>query len=133
VFGAQQLARWSISESSLPRGSEVRFNIHKLWEAHRWQISIVVAILLMQGLLIIGLIIKRIRRTKAETASPEAHRGLRDCQGTLRRTHLEASHTHLDLKPRTVAFHKYGMMRQLGVKSTAELVHAAIKMGVIAG
>jgi DNA-binding NarL/FixJ family response regulator len=37
----------------------------------------------------------------------------------------------LNIKPRTVAFHKYGMMRQLGVKSTAELVQAAIKMGVI--
>lgn len=39
----------------------------------------------------------------------------------------------LNIKPRTVAFHKYGMMRQLGVKSTAELVQAAIKMGVISG
>jgi DNA-binding CsgD family transcriptional regulator len=37
----------------------------------------------------------------------------------------------LKIKPRTVAFHKYGMMKQLGVKSTAELVQIAIKMGLI--
>ena len=37
----------------------------------------------------------------------------------------------LNIKPRTVAFHKYGMMRQLGVRSTAELVQAAIRMGVV--
>lgn len=37
----------------------------------------------------------------------------------------------LKITPRTVAFHKYGMMRQLGVRSTAELVHAAIRMGVV--
>jgi DNA-binding NarL/FixJ family response regulator len=37
----------------------------------------------------------------------------------------------LKIKPRTVAFHKYGMMKQLGVRSTAELVQAAIRMGVI--
>ena len=37
----------------------------------------------------------------------------------------------LNIKPRTVAFHKYGMMRQLGVRSTAELVQAAIRMGVL--
>ena len=37
----------------------------------------------------------------------------------------------LKIKPRTVAFHKYGMMKQLGVKSTAELVQAAIRMGVV--
>jgi DNA-binding NarL/FixJ family response regulator len=39
----------------------------------------------------------------------------------------------LKIKPRTVAFHKYGMMKHLGVKSTAELVQAAIRMGVVAG
>jgi len=39
----------------------------------------------------------------------------------------------LKIKPRTVAFHKYGMMRQLGVRSTAELVQAAMRMGVVAG
>jgi DNA-binding NarL/FixJ family response regulator len=37
----------------------------------------------------------------------------------------------LKIKPRTVAFHKYGMMRQLGVKSTAELVQAAVKLRVV--
>jgi DNA-binding NarL/FixJ family response regulator len=37
----------------------------------------------------------------------------------------------LKITPRTVAFHKYGMMRQLGVKSTAELVKAALKLRVV--
>jgi DNA-binding NarL/FixJ family response regulator len=37
----------------------------------------------------------------------------------------------LNIKPRTVAFHKYGMMKQLGVKSTAQLVQAAFKLGVV--
>ena len=37
----------------------------------------------------------------------------------------------LKIEPRTVAFHKYGMMRQLGVKSTAELVHFAVKLRVV--
>ena len=33
----------------------------------------------------------------------------------------------LKITPRTVAFHKYAMMEQLGVTSNAELVKAAIK------
>jgi DNA-binding NarL/FixJ family response regulator len=33
----------------------------------------------------------------------------------------------LNLTPRTVAFHKYRMMEQLGVKSTAELIQYAVK------
>jgi DNA-binding NarL/FixJ family response regulator len=36
----------------------------------------------------------------------------------------------LKIKPRTVAFHKYTMMKQLGARSTAELVKYALKMGV---
>jgi DNA-binding NarL/FixJ family response regulator len=38
----------------------------------------------------------------------------------------------LKITPRTVAFHKYGMMKRLGVRSTAELVKVALKMGVVA-
>jgi DNA-binding NarL/FixJ family response regulator len=37
----------------------------------------------------------------------------------------------LKIKPRTVAFHKYGMMKQLGVKTTAELVQVAVRLGVV--
>jgi DNA-binding NarL/FixJ family response regulator len=37
----------------------------------------------------------------------------------------------LDLTPRTVAFHKYRMMEQLGLKTSAELVHFAVKQGVV--
>jgi len=37
----------------------------------------------------------------------------------------------LDLTPRTVAFHKYRMMEQLELKTTAELVKFALRRGVI--
>jgi DNA-binding NarL/FixJ family response regulator len=37
----------------------------------------------------------------------------------------------LKITPRTVAFHKYAMMEQLGVTSNAELVMAAIKQHLV--
>jgi DNA-binding NarL/FixJ family response regulator len=37
----------------------------------------------------------------------------------------------LNLTPRTVAFHKYEMMRKLNVKSTAELIQYAVKQHVV--
>ncbi len=37
----------------------------------------------------------------------------------------------LNLTPRTVAFHKYRMMAQLKVKSTAELIHYAVKHHIV--
>jgi DNA-binding NarL/FixJ family response regulator len=38
----------------------------------------------------------------------------------------------LDLTPRTVAFHKYRMMAQLRLKTSAELVKFAVQQGVVA-
>jgi DNA-binding NarL/FixJ family response regulator len=38
----------------------------------------------------------------------------------------------LDLTPRTVAFHKYRMMEQLHLKTSAELVKFAVQQGVVA-
>ncbi len=38
----------------------------------------------------------------------------------------------LDLTPRTVAFHKYRMMEQLRLKTSAELVQFAVREGVVA-
>lgn len=37
----------------------------------------------------------------------------------------------LGITPRTVAFHKYGMMEQLGIKTSAGLVQFAIKQGLV--
>jgi DNA-binding NarL/FixJ family response regulator len=38
----------------------------------------------------------------------------------------------LDLTPRTVAFHKYRMMEQLHLKTSAELVQFAVRQGMVA-
>ena len=40
--------------------------------------------------------------------------------------------TRLDISPRTVEFHKYQMMEALKVQSSAELIHFAIKHGIVA-
>lgn len=37
----------------------------------------------------------------------------------------------LKLSPRTIAFHKYAMMDQLGFKTSAELVQFAVKLGLV--
>lgn len=39
----------------------------------------------------------------------------------------------LDLSPRTIAFHKYKMMTQLELKSSAALVQFAMKESVVSG
>jgi DNA-binding CsgD family transcriptional regulator len=39
----------------------------------------------------------------------------------------------LKITPRTVAFHKYSMMEQLGITSSAELVQFAVKQHLVSG
>ena len=37
----------------------------------------------------------------------------------------------LKITPRTVAFHKYGMMEELGIRSGAELLQFAVRRGLV--
>jgi DNA-binding CsgD family transcriptional regulator len=37
----------------------------------------------------------------------------------------------LHITPRTVAFHKYGLMKELGISSSAELVRYGVEQGVV--
>jgi DNA-binding CsgD family transcriptional regulator len=46
------------------------------------------------------------------------------------RTMKEIAHI-LEITPRTVAFHKYSMMQDLGIKTSAELVQFAVKHGIV--
>jgi len=39
----------------------------------------------------------------------------------------------LDISARTVEFHKYTLMESVGAKNTAELIHFAIRHGIVAG
>ena len=47
------------------------------------------------------------------------------------RSMKEAAST-LDVTPRTIAFHKYGIMKKLGLETNADLVQFAIKYGIVA-
>src|SRR5262249_38442454 len=62
----RQLQRWGISESRLPPGSEVQFREPTMWERYRWQMSVVCALILLQGVLISGLLYEHRRRRLAE-------------------------------------------------------------------
>jgi signal transduction histidine kinase len=69
IFDARQLQRWGISESNLPKGSEIRFRQPTAWEQYRWQIMLIAAALLLQTALIVGLVYEHRRRQIAEADS----------------------------------------------------------------
>ena len=66
VFDERQLRRWKLDESRLPAGSVVRNRQPSVWDTYRWYIVAAVALLLVQGTLIAGLLIARRRQRLAE-------------------------------------------------------------------
>jgi signal transduction histidine kinase len=84
LFDWRQLQRWGIRESSLPLGSVVRFKVPSLWEAYKWQIGLLISVCMLQGLMITGLIVQRLRRERAEQQQHAAELHLRQSQAILR-------------------------------------------------
>jgi signal transduction histidine kinase len=68
-FDWREMQRWSISESRLPPGSEIRFREPTAWQQYQTQILVAVAALLIQSTIIWGLLIERHRRRVAEQLS----------------------------------------------------------------
>jgi C4-dicarboxylate-specific signal transduction histidine kinase len=69
VFDGRQLQRFGISEAQLPPGSEVRFRAATMWEQYRWQMTSILAALLVQAAMISWLLLERRRRHLAELES----------------------------------------------------------------
>jgi signal transduction histidine kinase len=65
----REIRRWGISESNLPRGSQVLFREPGTWERYSWQLSLIASVILVQGALIFGLLHERRRRRIAEVES----------------------------------------------------------------
>lgn len=76
MFDWRELQRWNFSEKSLPPGSKVEFKTPTLWEEYRWRIIGIFILLILQSTLIVGLLINRRHRKKAEAS-------LRDMTGRL--------------------------------------------------
>ncbi|MPR08636.1 sensor histidine kinase [Microvirga tunisiensis] len=65
----RQLQRWNISESRLPPGSEILFREPTAWQRYSWQITLALAVLLVQAGLISVLLLEHRRRRLAEVQS----------------------------------------------------------------
>jgi diguanylate cyclase (GGDEF)-like protein len=68
AFDWRALVRWGIDEGRLPPGSRVDYKEPNLWEAHRDLVLGGVALVVAETFLLIGLVINRLRRKRAEAA-----------------------------------------------------------------
>ena len=79
LFDWRQLRRWGISESMLPKGSEIWFREPSAWDQHWPQILATMAAILVQAVLIGWLLHERQYRRRAE----RRHRNDGQCSLTL--------------------------------------------------
>src|SRR5271166_6501974 len=60
-FDWRELRRWGIQEANLPPDSTISFREPTLWEQYRWYILAVAGFSGLQGILIVGLLLNRLR------------------------------------------------------------------------
>lgn len=68
MFDWRELRRWGISDDQLPFSSIVRFREPSFWDEYKWRIVSLVSLVIVQSALIVGLVINRVRRKRAEGA-----------------------------------------------------------------
>ena len=65
----RQIERWGVDQKSLPADTIIRFRESTTWDKYRVEISLAVAVLLLQAAMIALLLVERRRRRRAEHAS----------------------------------------------------------------
>jgi PAS domain S-box-containing protein len=66
------MERWDLKQSNLPPGSVVLFHQPSLWEQHRYLISAVALVLVLQSAAVAALLFQRRRRRQAESSLRES-------------------------------------------------------------
>jgi PAS domain S-box-containing protein len=66
MFDWRQLRRWGIAEDALPPGSVVLDKQPSFWDLHRWRITGVISLCIVEALLIVGLLVQRTNRRRAD-------------------------------------------------------------------
>jgi PAS domain S-box-containing protein len=71
MFDWRQLRRWGLDEARLPAGSEVRFRAPSPWDLYKWPVFGGVVLVTLQAALIVGLLVNRSQRRRAQQALAE--------------------------------------------------------------
>jgi formate hydrogenlyase transcriptional activator len=130
----RELGRWGISESRLPAGSVVRFRSPSVWEQYRWYIIAALAIITVQGALIVGLLLHRARRRRAEAELRESQEfmELSTGAGELGLWARDLKRDDLWTNPRLRSLFGFGEKEMLGFEEMIGRIHADDRSRVIA-
>ena len=75
-FDWRELRRWGVQKADLPPNSIVRFREPAVWEKYRWYILAAVGVSGLQGILIVGLLLNRLRLRSAHARLRTSEEGM---------------------------------------------------------
>ena len=75
-FDWRELQRWGVQQANLPPGSTISFRELTLWEQYRWYILAVAGVSALQGILIVGLLLNRLRLRRAHDRLRTSEEGM---------------------------------------------------------
>ena len=117
VADARALQHWSLDESKLPEGCDIRFADRPLWRQYLWQIIAVLALLVAQSALIAALLSQRYRRRTAEFESQKRYSEMAHMNRRVAMGELSASIAH-ELNQPLGAIHNNAGAAELLIKAS---------------
>ena len=75
-FDWRELRRWGVQQANLPPDSTISFREPTLWEQYRWYILAVAGFSGLQGILIVGLLLNRLRLRRANDRLRTSEEGM---------------------------------------------------------
>ncbi|HEU5138239.1 MAG TPA: ATP-binding protein [Steroidobacteraceae bacterium] len=139
IYDWRELQRWNIDEDRLPAGSEVRHRSPSLWSENRGVVLGALAALALQAALIIGMLVERRARRRAEV---ESRKNLALVADTTRRVTMSAlggSIAHELSQPLSAMMYNAEALRTMvsGKRATSEYIAEVLAdihaNGVLAG
>jgi formate hydrogenlyase transcriptional activator len=130
----RQVRRWGVNEARLPAGSIVQFRQPTIWEHYRWYIIGALAIMAAQAALIVGLLLQRARRRRAEAELRESQEfmELSTSAGELGLWARDLGRGDLWANPRLRSLFGFGQNDVLRVKDMIGRIHPDDRARVIA-
>ena len=113
TFDSRELRRWQIPESRLPSGSIVQFRGPTLWSEYRGTVLAATGALAIQALLIVGLLLERRARRRAEIASRKSLSLAADVSRRETMSALTSSIAHELVQPITAMIHNAEALRMM--------------------